>query len=603
MSRLPLHTLVFLISCFLAAACSSPDPGDPCSDMDCSGHGTCYVEAGLPACDCLPGYRPQGLSCLPDDSPPCEGVDCSGHGDCLVEDGQPVCSCHAGYRPDGLQCLAVADPCEAVDCSGHGSCFADQGVAACDCEPGYVAQGLSCLPDGQRLAVGVNIHEVAAFQAVKVRLFGDGQLQADRSAPLVAGRQTLIRIYLEPDGAPDGTEVQALLALDDGTRMESGTVLNGPSSEADPDSSIQFMLPADRVQTSTRLSVRLVDPTQAPVADGQDHPARVPRAGGLLDLAAEECGGALELVIVPVRYDTDGSGRLPDLGEAALDDIAALLHAVYPLEQIQLTVHEALPWDHGLSLLTRNFKFGQLNEELVELKENDGAPSSTYYYGMVAPAETFADYCFYSCVTGQGWVVDDPADGSIRVGSGLGFAGERWIWTLLHELGHLHGLGHAPCGTAGEAGYPYGDGSIGSWGFDERTGAFLNPELTDFMGYCSERWISDYNYDRLLDRIQAVGALGRAPAPAPQTLRFLSLDADGHIRWGKAISMPPPTGQPKVEITFLASNGVPLAEGAAFWLAAGDGSQTLLIPKAPRGSAALRFTLPDGRHIGPLALP
>ena len=64
----------------------------------------------------------------------------------------------------------------------------------------------------------------------------------------------------------------------------------------------------------------------------------------------------------------------------------------------------------------------------------------------------------------------------------------------------------------------------------------------------------DGNSDRLLDRVQAVGALGRAPAPARQTFRFLSLESAGHLRWGKVLSMRPPLGQPRVTISFLVSS-------------------------------------------------
>ncbi|MFH2005463.1 MAG: hypothetical protein ABI333_02640 [bacterium] len=79
----------------------------------------------------------------------CDGVECSGHGSCNVDaNEQAYCVCEAGYLADGLTCVEDTDPCDGVACSGHGTCApnaADQ--PECTCEDGYHAEGLDCVED------------------------------------------------------------------------------------------------------------------------------------------------------------------------------------------------------------------------------------------------------------------------------------------------------------------------------------------------------------------------------------------------------------------------------------------------------------------------
>jgi hypothetical protein len=213
------------------------------------------------------------------------------------------------------------------------------------------------------------------------------------------------------------------------------------------------------------------------------------------------------VTLVPLRYDADGSGRLPDTSPARLTQLHDVLHALYPLADVSFTVHDAVSWTDGLTF-SGNVDFTAVNDMLVNLRASDGAAFDEYYYALVVPADTFDDYCTGTCVTGQSYVVDDPANADIRVGGGVAFPGEDAAWTLAHELGHMHGRSHAPCdaGTT-DPNFPYTNGGAGVWGWDDRTGTFVDPSVTaDFMGYCSPAWVSDYTYQALYDRIEAVHA-------------------------------------------------------------------------------------------------
>lgn len=90
--------------------------------------------------------------------------------------------------------------------------------------------------------------------------------------------------------------------------------------------------------------------------------------------------------------------------------------------------------------------------------------------------------------------------------------------TTAHEIGHQLGLRHAPGGGAAKTnpnwrdyasidGVPYPDASIGEYGIDllspPTQPTLHNPRTSvDLMAYGSQRWISPYTYDYMMNRIE-----------------------------------------------------------------------------------------------------
>ncbi|WP_432477213.1 hypothetical protein [Nocardioides sp. GXQ0305] len=100
---------------------------------------------------------------------------------------------------------------------------------------------------------------------------------------------------------------------------------------------------------------------------------------------------------------------------------------------------------------------------------------------------------------------------------------------MAHELGHLCGFPHAPCGlgagVSGDPDYPaYEDydsetskmASIGEYGLDVNTGAVARPRTArDTMSYCRPRWPSLYQYKKLLGHARLHPEWVRDPEDRP----------------------------------------------------------------------------------------
>ncbi len=391
-----------------------------------------------------------------------------------------------------------------------GACSSDPAAGDDDSDAGPVIRddgGVIISPDAAPaaplLAEGVRIRDIALFQSIKQPLVTAGQPAGTPAVPVLPGRGGAMRIYV--DALPAPRTVTAELTIGTRSFTSSGT-LSAASSDAVAASVLSIPITPDAFTAGARWSVRLTAADGVAIPTGTASDARYPRDGSDLDLGVA-APTTLRIVLVPLRYDTDGSGRLPDTSPTQLERYRALLTALYPLSTVEFTVHAPLPWSTSLNL-SGDVRFGSINDALIDLRAAENAPRATYYYGLVAPAVNFGTYCGNGCVSGQSYVITTPSNSSTRVGSGLGFVGERSAWTMAHEVGHIHGRSHAPCGVSSfDASYPYQNGVTGVWGFDARSGTFIAPTATDFMGYCDDEWISDYTYAALYQRMRALEAL------------------------------------------------------------------------------------------------
>ncbi len=352
-----------------------------------------------------------------------------------------------------------------------------------------------------RLAPDHEIVKVSLFQAVEVVLHENGQLQDPVNAVIVGGIDARLVVWVT---AASPRPVVLVVTATSGAQVwqtEAEVTFATQVNTAQPAAAVSLVIPGNAIQATPGITVRVVDPAAEKVAESVEHPARFfsMEAPYVVPTASEMPPVKLELI--PIRYLRRGTEYLPDTSEAQIRRYRELLEAVYP-GKFEITLQEEMFWDDPFTW-TGNFDFGDLNVALRNRKNNSDSPRESYWYALVAPAETFSAYCGSSCVTGQSYLVTDPAAHSYRVGGGMGFSGESSAWTLVHELGHLFGRRHSGCNVSkDDRDYPYDGGRIGVWGYDVRMGAWLDPQVAaDFMGYCDPSWVADYTWNALYERM------------------------------------------------------------------------------------------------------
>ena len=436
---------------------------------------------------------------------------------------------------------------------------------------------------GMELVKGLAITEIAVFQGPKVLIAKDGAKNASRRAPVVAGREGLLRVSVKTAADWAAREVVATLTLQNGAGkkvLNDTKTLSAASSDERLDSTFNFEL-TDILTPDTTYSVDLkTEPGQT--AGGDTAGAQYPADGSLEALDAQATGEQLQIKIVPVQYNADGSGRLPDTSEAQLERYRKGFQRMYPARKVEVTVRAPFPWS---SAITRNGSgFGNLLNSVIRLRQTDGAPKGTYYYGAFIGAATFEQWCQYSCVAGLSPLAQNPGDTWTAASIGVGWAGDATVGTAAHEVGHGHGRNHSPCAPGGmidgvDPKYPYAGAVLGAWAYDVENKVLINPTKTkDFMGYCDPSFVSDYTYGALATRMSYVyGAKFMITGPA-QTFRMFNVDADGGMTAGEeVVTTDVAEGEPRA-VSLAVDGGRKLPVKGAFYPYDHLGGGLLVVP-------------------------
>ncbi|MGD8862375.1 MAG: M66 family metalloprotease [Myxococcales bacterium] len=461
-------------------------------------------------------------------------------------------------------------------------------------------------PPGPVLARDIRIRELALFQAVKVPLARDGAAVIERNAPVVVGKEALLRIYVEtlPGFAP--REIAAVLTL---SAAEAPTEpqrivqrIDGSSREESLDSTINFELPAGTITADLLYSVALHEvgdttaagDASAPAMEGADPAARFPEQDGALAELGARDAGPLRVVVVPYRYTADGSGRLPVVDDAQLQLFRDYIYAYYPITDLELSVHD--PVDYA-GAVGPNTGWETWLDDHCALRTAEQPDPKVIYYGLMAPRTDARSYG--GGVVGISYL-PGPAANFGRCSVGVGFEGAIAASTMAHELGHSLGLPHAPCGVDGGP-YPYPDASIGVWGFGLSSRTLKDPEENyDLMSYCNPVFISDYNFQKLFERVRYLNLQFRvqgAGEPAVDYLRVLQTP-DGRRRVTGRLSMrgDPGGDEERRAIELLDARGASMgAQTGWFFPSSEAGGGLWLLPDRGARAAVLggrRLVLP-----------
>jgi hypothetical protein len=441
-------------------------------------------------------------------------------------------------------------------------------------------------PTPRATAHDVRIAKLSMYQAVQVSLMRDGQAVIDRNAPVIVGKPGLLRVFVEPMPGFWARELRAVLDLGAGDghvrSLESSGRIEAASTDEALETTFNFEVPAQFITGDVRYAVSLQEVAPGAASSGTvDARARWPEAPGSLATLGARSAGVLHVMLVPYRYMYDGSGRMPVTDETELQRYRERLGALYPASEIELEVHE--PVDYPDEVAPES-GWNEWLDAHCELRADEHPDPKTLYYGTIAPAESWLEY-------GGGIVgisnVPGPASNYGRCSVGIGFSGAQN--TMAHELGHALGLPHAPCGTPGGP-FPYADGKIGVWGFALATRSLKDPtQFYDVMSYCEPSFISDFNFQRLFERIRYLNLeFARTPVAPQRYVRVLvGGDGSAKVRGSRTFAEAPGGPEEARSVTLLDAQGGTLSEAEAYFLPfSHEGAGVWFIPDT--GAAAAR---------------
>ena len=449
--------------------------------------------------------------------------------------------------------------------------------------------------DDDGLVTGLDLSRVTLNQGVEIELMRDGG-EGDRNGPVVRGRDGLFRVYVDRQSGWQERRVRAVLQLsEDGGPAESFETereIDEDSAEDDLGSTLNIMVPGSSITDDTGYAVALYE-----VESGSGDPGRAEwPSQGYADLDAESTPGPLRIAIVPIRYDADGSGRVPDTSTSQRNLYRDWFTRLYPTRELDLEVEDPLPWSYTVSPYGEGW--GELLNYVIEYRYQSDFDDDVYVYGLFQPAGSFSDYCGGGCITGLSPLVTNPSDSWARASIGTGFPGEWSAQTMVHEVGHAHGREHAPCGVDdADNAYPYPGATLGVAGWD-----IVDEELipandaTDFMGYCSPIWTSDYTWEALFDRMRIVSASSQVSGAEPTRWARALVDASGRLQAGgsRMILTRPPGGEHRVA-ELLDADGVVIGRvGARLLPFSHLGGGILLYPEPTGDARTLRL---DGASL------
>lgn len=383
--------------------------------------------------------------------------------------------------------------------------------------------------------------EVNPGVAILVEENGVGVGGADRNAYVPKGRDLLVRAFLD---VPDGwkpRKLEARLELTGGgvDKVYSEVFqIEKDSQDNQIDTGPFFGVRAEDVVPNVKYRISLweAEPGQEDLPEPAE-PAISPKAGPGF-VGVESKFAELRVVLVPVDYEFGGCSKVVD-GEAQRQGLEDAIYQQNGIESLALEVHA--PYEVRYDMTDFN-GLSQLVGEMSQLRAAEGADPNVYYYGLFDNCNKCigaGGSILSGCTVGLAFDItgDGMNDAYARAAAGQLNGGSPE--TFVHEIGHTQGRRHIECAGAGtqaagtDPSYPYEGGVIGVWGFGVRDFRLRHPMTNaDYMSYCGQTWVSDWQWNATYKRIVTLSAWSQADmAPTGPGQLIGTIEPDGSEMW------------------------------------------------------------------------
>jgi hypothetical protein len=315
-----------------------------------------------------------------------------------------------------------------------------------------------------------------------IQHFGSA-LGPDNSLPLIAGKTTLVRVYLDSgidpsEGGGTVSGVTGTLTLNHGAFSIGPTapITAKPIAQVDRNQitdTLNFQIPREQANGKVTMLV------QATVGGSVSNPEEL-----TLDFSPSP---QLDILMVRIR---SGSMDPPTRSDyfAAINQLSLIYPiadtVTHPIRFWIVPGSEEFTNTHDL---TNVDGMHDLLDDLEDIQEESA--DFKKLYALVPTSVPMAR-------TGTSRPSDNVALGHDLIMESVG-----------HELGHVYGLDHAPCGGPDDVDDDFvpPDGSIGDVGVDPVALVTFPASTKDFMSYCGDRgaskyenlWVSGYHWAKL----------------------------------------------------------------------------------------------------------